>query len=194
MSESIVVLGAGYFAVEVTDLIREIRDIHVVGYFINDPNGRVLLKPILNEVHYPAIGAIISPKRRTLIESLNCEFTYIIHPSASVSWTVGISEGVIINRLVAISAYAKIGKHTIINRCASIGHHVEIGDFCTIGPGVNIAGNVQIQEGVTVGMGANILEGRKIGKDSIVGAGAVVTKDVPSGVKAMGIPAKWTFQ
>lgn len=193
MSKSIVILGAGYFAVEVTDLARD-NGLYIVGYFVNDLNGRLLCRPILEKIPAPAIGAIVSPKRRTFIESLDCKFTSLIHYSASVSTTVEMDLGVIINRLVVISAYAKIGKHTIINRSASIGHHVEIGDFCTIGPGVNIAGNVQIQEGAVIGMGANILEGRTIGKDSLVGAGAVVTRDIPDGVKAIGIPAKWTSQ
>lgn len=46
-----------------------------------------------------------------------------------------------------------------------------------------------IKKGVTVGAAANILPGVEIGENSIVAAGAVVTKNVPSNVVVMGIPA-----
>jgi acetyltransferase-like isoleucine patch superfamily enzyme len=38
-------------------------------------------------------------------------------------------------------------------------------------------------------MGAVIIDGITIGNNSIVGAGSVVTKDVPSNVQVLGVPA-----
>ena len=42
------------------------------------------------------------------------------------------------------------------------------------------------------GMGANvtILKGVTIGEKAVIGAGSVVTKDIPSGAIAVGVPAK----
>ena len=59
-----------------------------------------------------------------------------------------------------------------------IAHDYEYGKAIKIGNDVWIASNVTICGGVTIGDG------------SVIGAGAVVTKDIPSGVLAVGNPCK----
>jgi len=49
---------------------------------------------------------------------------------------------------------------------------------------------VVIEDYVFIGPRAIILPGVTIGKGAVVAAGAVVTKDVPAGMIAAGIPAK----
>jgi maltose O-acetyltransferase len=39
-------------------------------------------------------------------------------------------------------------------------------------------------------MGVNIFDGVEIGAGTIIGAGSLVTKDLPSNVKAFGSPAR----
>lgn len=41
-----------------------------------------------------------------------------------------------------------------------------------------------------MGASVRILKGVTIGNDTLVGAGSVVTKDIPAGAIAVGIPAK----
>ena len=41
-----------------------------------------------------------------------------------------------------------------------------------------------------VGAGAILLPGITVGREAIIGAGAVVTRDVPPGIKVIGVPAK----
>lgn len=80
---------------------------------------------------------------------------------------------------------------------------VIIGNDVTIGVGVRIgdrddheelyetnAKPVHIGNHVWLGMNVTVMKGVTIGDNSIVGAGAIVTKDIPSGVVAAGIPAK----
>jgi maltose O-acetyltransferase len=49
---------------------------------------------------------------------------------------------------------------------------------------------ITIGDNVWLGGGAIVLPGVTIGADTVVGAGAVVTKDLPSGVLAVGNPAR----
>lgn len=49
---------------------------------------------------------------------------------------------------------------------------------------------VHIGNRVWIGAGAIILPGVTIGDDSVIGAGSVVTKDIPSGVVAVGNPCR----
>ncbi|MEJ2582051.1 MAG: DapH/DapD/GlmU-related protein [Acidobacteriota bacterium] len=48
----------------------------------------------------------------------------------------------------------------------------------------------RLERGVTVGIGASIVDSVTIGRNSVIGAGSVVTKDVPPGVVAYGVPAR----
>lgn len=49
---------------------------------------------------------------------------------------------------------------------------------------------VKIDDGAYIGAGSIVLPGVTIGKNAVIGAGAVVTKDIPGGMIAIGIPAK----
>ena len=50
-------------------------------------------------------------------------------------------------------------------------------------------GPVVIEDNVWIGEKASILSGVHIGRGAIIGTGAVVTKDVPAGHMAIGVPA-----
>ena len=86
--------------------------------------------------------------------------------------------------------------------------NIYIGDKTMIGPNVTIstAGHpvlpelrersmqfnkdVHIGRNVWIGAGAVILPGITIGDNSVIGAGSIVTKDIPSGVVAVGSPCR----
>jgi maltose O-acetyltransferase len=85
---------------------------------------------------------------------------------------------------------------------------ITIGDAVQIGPNVQLltpihplepqrrrdrwetASPIEIGDNVWIGGGAIICPGVTIGNDTVVGAGAVVTKDLPTGVVAVGNPAR----
>ena len=50
--------------------------------------------------------------------------------------------------------------------------------------------DVKIRDNVWIGSNAVILPGVTIGENTVIGAGAVVTKDIPSGSVAVGVPAR----
>jgi acetyltransferase-like isoleucine patch superfamily enzyme len=47
-----------------------------------------------------------------------------------------------------------------------------------------------VAQGASIGGGAVLLPGVHVGEDAIIGAGSVVTKDVASSTKVMGVPAR----
>jgi maltose O-acetyltransferase len=50
--------------------------------------------------------------------------------------------------------------------------------------------SITIADNVWLGSGAIVCPGVSIGEDSVVGAGAVVSRDLPAGVVAAGVPAR----
>lgn len=51
-------------------------------------------------------------------------------------------------------------------------------------------GGIHIEDDVWLGYGVVVLDGVRIGKGAVIGAGSVVTRDIPPGVIAAGVPAK----
>lgn len=56
--------------------------------------------------------------------------------------------------------------------------------------GLEIAKPIKIGNNVWIGSNATVLAGVTIGDDTVIGAGSVVTRDVPSGVVAVGVPCR----
>ena len=49
---------------------------------------------------------------------------------------------------------------------------------------------INIEDNVWIGAGVIINPGVTIGKNTVIGSGSVVTKDIPSGVVAVGNPCR----
>ena len=80
-----------------------------------------------------------------------------------------------------------------------VGETAEIGDGCTIYQGVTLGGtslykgvkrHPTLGQNVVVGAGAKVLGGFVVGDGAKIGSNAVVTKPVPPGATAVGIPAR----
>jgi maltose O-acetyltransferase len=85
---------------------------------------------------------------------------------------------------------------------------IALGEACQLGPRVQLltaahpidpgprrmgweyGAPIAIGDDVWLGGGAIVCPGVTIGADTVVGAGAVVTRDLPAGVVAMGVPAR----
>jgi acetyltransferase-like isoleucine patch superfamily enzyme len=129
----------------------------------------------------------------------------LVGDGASIREQGRIGEFCIVSRYVTINYNAHVGDRTKIMDGTHITGNSDIGSdvFISIlvgttndnivrdGYGSHIAGPV-IKDNVVVGVGASLLPGVTIGEGATIGAGAVVTKDVPPGSTAIGMPAKAT--
>ena len=205
-SRPILILGTGPYAEEIADFASDIPGVTIAGFVENQDASKVGPRlanlPVywiddvakLAKTH-AAVCSFATPKRTNVIAqiaSLGIPFATLVHPSAHLSATSTLAEGVIVCPGVVVASNSRIGWHVRINRAANIGHHTTIGDYATVQPGVNVAGLCDIGERVVIGIGATILDRIRVGAGSVVAAGAVVVKDVPEGVQVVGVPARVT--
>jgi len=200
----IIILGSGPLAKDIADLTEDMPSYKVEGFVIDQPpysrGSRLAGKPIywIDELEelpksYLAICGLARMQKSSLIDKvmkLGFRFSSLIHPSARVSKSAQIGEGVVINSGVQIAVSAKIDYFVYINRGSLIGHDTNIGKYTVVFPGVNIAGCVNIGTCSYIGIGAIILDHTNIGDQCFVGAGALVKGDVPDRVKVVGMPAR----
>lgn len=204
--KQLVIIGAGGFGREVLDWAREAeacgRDWSVKGFL--DDNPRALdggpapwlgsitgYLPAPNEVFVCAIGQVAA-KRRCVkeVRRRGGVFTRVIHPTAVVSPTAVLGEGVILCPYSVVTARARLGDFVTVNLHSTVAHDAVVGDWSQLHCHVDVTGGVVIGEGVLVGSHASILPGVKIGPGAVVGAGAVVMRDVPAGTTVFGAPAR----
>jgi sugar O-acyltransferase (sialic acid O-acetyltransferase NeuD family) len=117
-------------------------------------------------------------------------YVKLIHPSAYVSPSCLIENGVLVEPHAVISSQSKIGFGVHIKRTSSIGHHNIIGEYCDINPGTVISGNVTIGKGTIIGSGTTVRDNISIGSNCVIGIGSVVTKNIPDNSIAFGNPCK----
>jgi len=114
----------------------------------------------------------------------------IIDPSATVSPSAGIGEGVFIAPQAVINARAKLGRGSIINTFAIIEHDCDIGNFCHVAPRAVLCGGAAVGPGSLIGAGAIVCPNVTIGSRVTLGAGAVATTDMDDDCVAVGVPAR----
>lgn len=121
----------------------------------------------------------------------------LIRENTKIGDHVVIGTGSTIDGNVEISDFVKIESHCYIPT------DVRVGSRVFIGPGVVLTNDRYplkqrdhyrpegpvLEDGVTIGGGATICPGVRIGADAFVAAGAVVTRDIPAGCLALGVPA-----
>jgi len=106
--------------------------------------------------------------------------------------------------------HVHLGKNVYINMGATMvdDTHIYIGDYTMLAPNVVIATAgqpidpelrgkglqynmpVHIGKNCWLGAGVIVMPGVTIGDNTVIGAGSVVTKDIPSGVVAVGNPCR----
>ncbi|MFK7878231.1 sugar O-acetyltransferase [Roseobacter sp.] len=134
----------------------------------------------------------IAPELRALFKSVGAECTIEAPFHASYGCNIVLGDQVYFNAGVTILDSARV---TIGPRCM-LGPNVQIycadhhRDTSKRRAGIERALPVRLEADVWIGGGAIIMPGVNIGSGAIVGAGSVVTKNVPTGARVAGNPAR----
>lgn len=197
----IIITGAGGHSLEVFDILKRFSQENI--FFFDDINyDKNILRncQILHKVkgisksnesinYYLGVG---HPKHRLTMfnkfESVNGNL-HGVRGNSLISSYSSCEESDILDNCF-IGPDVNISRGCLINTGAQIHHNSTISEFCEIGPRVIILGKVIIGELTSIGANSTILPGIHIGSNVIIGAGSVVTKNIPDGVKAYGIPAQ----
>lgn len=139
---------------------------------------------------FVARGVVLEVGRGATLEVRGCHVGRgaTITAGAGASMTlladyVGPSATVVARSRVEVGAGTKIAEQAIV-RDADHDHTVPLRDMRFVEAPVSIGADVWI------GAGACVLKGVSIGDGATIGARAVVTKDVPAGATAVGVPAR----
>lgn len=126
------------------------------------------------------VGTVPGPTRgarRGLFErfgGLGYGFLTLVHPSATVSPSVRLGEGVQVMAGAVVQCGCALGRNVIVNTRASVDHDCSIGDHVHVAPGAVLCGGVTVDDDAFVGAGAILLPGARVPAGSLVAAGQVV--------------------
>lgn len=205
--QPVIIIGSGGHARVLLEILR-MQKRRVLGFIDNDSSKKAVNGlPILGDdysitAYEPGsvklvngIGSVgdnsLRKKIYSYYKSLGYEFLSVIHPTAFVSESAVLAEGVQLMAGCIVQTDSKIGCNTLVNTKASIDHDCIIGSHVHIAPGCTLSGNVTVSDDVHLGTAAAVIQNIFIARHCLIGAGAVVAADITEeNIKVVGVPAK----
>lgn len=189
MIEDIILVGFGGHAKSVADCIERQGIYRIIGY--TDLEERKSLYEYLGkddvlEAYYRkgvrnaviSVGYLgmgdIRQKLYSKLKAIGYSLPAIVDPSAVVSKTARIEEGVFVGKGAIVNAESKIGKAAIINTKALVEHECEVGDFAHVAVAAVLCGQARVGKFAFIGANTTVIQDREIQEGRIVPAGVVV--------------------
>jgi sugar O-acyltransferase (sialic acid O-acetyltransferase NeuD family) len=200
----VVILGAGRHGRNAADIFRwmgrpiagflddtkspgaRVGDVEVLGGFALAHDGNLLRRAA---VHVAIGNSII---RKELSQSLlqgGAVMASAIHPSAVISPSAGLGDGLFIAPYVRLASGCRIGTGSILDPFCTVGGDSDLGTYVMLAAHCSLVAGCRVGAGSFLGTHVSVL-GVSIGAGCIVGAGSVVTRDLPDGIRAFGTPAR----
>lgn len=196
---NIIIIGAGGHAAELRDYIRHYNQfqpadahIEVVGFLDDNPDNYAHYgydEPFLGGIQDHTVrtdcsylmGIANLKYRRGIIEQFKAKgahFQGLIHPTALVSPSAVLGEGVVISHNASVGPKVRIGNFNMLNSRCTVGHDTQLGDYNFISPKVALSGNTKIGNENMIGTNACTIPGVEIGNNNTIGAGMIVFKNI----------------
>lgn len=203
----LILYGAGGHSKVVIATIEAVEGLSLYGVLDDDLNkqgkdhfGYPVLGGLeqLNGGQFPEVGKAFvaigdnldrASVAKHIIES-GYELITLVHPQVVRLRGSVIGEGTVVLPHAFLGADVIIGRGVIISVGAVVGHDVQVKDYGQICPNVSLNGEVVVGAYSFIGAGSVILPGVEVGDHVIVGANTLVKEDLPSGVTAVGSPAR----
>jgi UDP-3-O-[3-hydroxymyristoyl] glucosamine N-acyltransferase len=112
-----------------------------------------------------------------------------IHPSCMIARSAKIGVGTIILAHSVVNAKAIVGQFNTFVSGVTIGHDAVVGNYNLVATQAVVA-NIIMGDRNFIGINATTNNKITIGDDCMIGMASNVVKDVPSGTKCYGNPAK----
>ncbi len=105
----------------------------------------------------------------------------VVHDDVEIGANAAIDRGTL--------GSTTVGEGTKIDNLVHVAHNVSIGRHCLIMGQVGFAGSTRLGDYVVIASQSGIADHLKLGDRAVVGAKSGVMRDVPEGVRVLGIPA-----
>lgn len=194
----IIIIGTGGHSAELDDYFRfAVRNnpdfpMKVIGYLDDNPDGYdqySFSAPFLGSIKEHVVrkdctyimGIANLKYRRPIIERFvndGGSFATFIHPSATISPSAKIGQGVVIALHVNIGPNVEVGDFTLINSRCSLGHDTVLGKYNFISPNVCFSGFSKVGDENLFGINSATIPGIQVGNRNKIMAGMILDKPV----------------
>ncbi len=178
---------AGFYNAYGENSVNEIMDISVIGEFSECTENELKGKSFIVAVGDNKIRHDIMER----VNALGGKTPTLIHPSAHISKSAVIGNGVYIHMGAVIWTKAILGDYTIISPNVVVGHHAKVGHSCLISVSSVVGAKIKVGDYTMFGIGSIAISGLgRIGENVMLGAGTTAVKEIPDNVLAVGSPAR----